>query len=896
MPGASEHHSIPQPDLLERFACDPDAGLSSSVAATRLADLGPNALTEAPGRSLWLRIVDQFRDLLVLMLIVGAVLAGAFGDLKDAIAIAVVLIVNALLGFVQEQRAAAGLAALREMLALQARVRRDGIVHLIDATDLVPGDVVLVEAGDRLPADGRVLEAHAFEVDESALTGESVPVAKSPAAAGLPANTPLAERTNAVYLHTQVTKGRAVVLVTTTGDDTEIGRIAALVAGEGEGSTPLQRQLDRLGRVLAAVSGVVVVAYLLLGILDGRKVTEVFVSAVALLVAAIPEGLPAVVTLTLALGTTRLAKGGAIVKRLRSVETLGSATVICSDKTGTLTLNQMMVERVATIDSEVPVSGSGYALDGDVTPGIDTSLLRAMARAAALCNDSQVRDGELVGDPTEGALVVFAGKVGVDVAQERALRPRIAEVPFDSDNRVMLTAHRAEGADAAVLVVVKGALEEVADRCSAVCAADGSAGALDDAARGRIVERAVEFARQGMRVLALADRVDDDLEVGLELDGLRLLGIVGMVDPPRLEARDAVLACHDAGVDVKMITGDHIVTAAAIAHAVGIAGDAVTGSELDAMSDDALIERIDEIGVFARSSPEHKLRIIGALKARDRVVAMTGDGVNDAPALRAADIGVAMGQTGTEVAKEAADVVLATDDFTTIVGAVREGRVIYDNIVKFVRFQLATNIGALLTIMVAQVLGMPTPFTPIQLLWINLIMDGPPALALSVDPAASGVMRRRPRPPGAQILPMRRLARVAVVGSTMAIGALGLLAYGRHRWGDPVALTAAFTAFVLFQVVNALGVRDEHRSVFNRATLRNGALWLALTGVVLLQLGVVMVAPVRRVFDTRRLGAEPWLAVIVVTVAFFIVQQALVVLAGRRRPAQTTAAGRAPEN
>jgi Ca2+-transporting ATPase len=883
MPGLSEHHHLPQRDLFERFATDPETGLAVDVAVDRLAALGPNSLTEAPGRPTWLRLLDQFRDLLVVILIVGAVLAGSFGDIKDAVAIAVVLVLNALLGFVQEQRAAVGLAALREMLTLQARVRRGGGVQQVDAATLVPGDVVLVEAGDRLPADGRVLEAHAFEVDESALTGESVPVTKVPSPEGLGRATPLADRTDAVYLQTQVTKGRAVLLVAATGDDTEIGKIAALVAGEPESPTPLQRQLDRLGKVLAGISGVVVVAYLILGIVDGRKVTDVFVSAVALLVAAIPEGLPAVVTLTLALGTTRLAKGGAIVKRLRSVETLGSASVICSDKTGTLTLNQMTVERVATLDAEAEVTGTGYGLDGEVAPGIDTSLLRALSRAAALCNDSHVREGDLVGDPTEGALVVFAGKVGVDADQERAARPRVAEVPFDSDNRVMVTAHRAPGDDAAVLVVVKGALEEVAARCTTVCTADGGSVALDDAASATIGARAAAFAQQGMRVLALADRVDDEVEVGLDIDGLRLLGIVAMVDPPRLEARDAVLACHTAGIAVKMITGDHVVTASAIARAVGIEGEALTGAALDELDDAELAARIDELGVFARSSPEHKMRIIGALKARDQIVAMTGDGVNDAPALRAADIGVAMGQTGTEVAKEAADVVLATDDFTTIVGAVEQGRVIYDNIVKFVRFQLATNIGALLTILVAEVLGMPTPFSPIQLLWINLIMDGPPALALSIDPAASGVMRRPPRVPGAQILPMARLVRVAVVGSTMAAAALGLIAFGQHRWGVGVSLTTAFTAFVFFQVVNALGVRDEDRSVFTRATLRNPALWAALAVVLLLQLGVVLIAPVRRVFDTHVLGAEQWVAIVVATIGFFVVQQAVVVLGRARR-------------
>ncbi len=542
MPGMPEHHTRGLPELVDALDADLDVGLTSAHAAEQLEALGPNSLTEAPERPAWLHFVDQFRNLLVVMLVVGALLAGIFGDLKDAVAIALVLLLNAVLGFVQERRAAHGLAALRDLLALQARVRRDGRVHQVDAADLVPGDVIMVEAGDRIPADGRVVEAHAFEVDESALTGESVPVAKDASPQADAMATPLAERTSSVFLHTQVTRGRAVVLVAATGDDTEIGKIAALVAAEPDEQTPLQRQLDRLGKVLASVSAVVVVAYLGLGIADGRSVTDTFVSAVALLVAAIPEGLPAVVTLTLALGTSRLAAGGAIVKRLRSVETLGSASVICSDKTGTLTLNEMTVERVVVLGAEASVSGSGYHVDGDVAPGIDPEALESLALVAALCNDSQVRAGELVGDPTEGALVVFAAKVGVDASQAREAHPRLDEVPFDSDNRLMITAHPAEsaGADGPVRVAVKGAFEEVASRCTTVRTGDGSLVALDGDGVASLADAATGLAEHGMRVLACADRIDPELvdlgAASFDLSGLRFVGLVGMVDPPRREA------------------------------------------------------------------------------------------------------------------------------------------------------------------------------------------------------------------------------------------------------------------------------------------------------------------------------------------------------------------------
>ncbi len=845
MPVVPDHHTYSTPELADVLGVDLHNGLSNESVTSRLAAAGPNALPEPVVRPAWLNFLDQFRNVLVVMLIVGAVVAGAVGDMKDAVAISVVLVLNALLGYVQERRAAGSLAALRAMLEVQVKVRRDGHLQVVAADDLVTGDLVALDAGDRVPADGRVIEAHAFEVDESSLTGESMPVEKI-AGDGVAADTPLGERTNTVYSNTQVTKGRAVLLVTAVGTHTEIGQIARDLAAIPDEATPLQRQLDGLGRTLAAISGGVVVFYFALSVAGGKSVSLTLVSAVALLVAAVPEGLPAVVTLTLALGTTRLAAGGAIVKHLKSVETLGSATVICSDKTGTLTLNEMMVEELAMIGGTGTVSGNGYGFDGEIDGPFAAVALSDLARTALLCNESDVRDGSLVGDPTEGALVVLAHKVGLDVSEERSTWRRVSELPFDSAHRVMVTSQKNVDSSLGSLVTAKGAWEEIAARSDRVRRSDGTDVPLDDAARDELKSVAEEFAERGLRVLALADH-RGDMDATVDLTGLRLLGLVGLVDPPRLEALDAVRECQSAGIAVKMITGDHAVTASSIARSVGIDGVAMEGVELDRVDDDELAARVDEIAVFARVTPRHKLRIISALRSNGHVVAMTGDGVNDAPALRAADIGVAMGQSGTEVAKEAADVVLVSDDFTTIAGAVREGRVIYDNIVKFVRFQLATNIGALLTIIVAELLNMPTPFSPIQLLWINLIMDGPPALALSVDPAAFGVMSRPPRPPGAKILTRRRLMRVA--------------------------LTVAFTTFVMFQVVNVFSVRDEYSTMFTRRSLRNIKLWVAIAAVVVLQVAAVEGGSVQRVFGTVSLEWSQWVFACVVALSLVAVNE-----------------------
>lgn len=857
--------TVEVPDALDRLGVDRADGLGTADTSERLERYGPNRLESEPGRPAWLLFVDQFRGVLVLVLAAAAVVAGLVGDLKDTIVIAAVLLLNGILGFVQEHRAAASLDALRSMLAPTARVRRDGVASEVDAELLVPGDIVLLEAGDRVPADGRIVLAASAELDESALTGESAPVAKHTEALPEPTDgsrVGIGDRTNLAHMNTVVTRGRVEIAVTATGGSTEMGRLAGLLADGESGPTPLQQQLDALGRRLAAVAGVAVAVFFGLGLLRGQGLADTLLAAVALAVAAIPEGLPAVVTVTLAVGVSQMAKRGAIVKRLPSVETLGCTSVICSDKTGTLTLNQMTPVAVHAQGRAFEVAahgdGSGHvrAADGH---GVE---LGELAEASALCNDARIdSSGALVGDPTEGAFLLLAQSLGVDPDVVRADRPRVAELPFDSAVKVMVTFH--DTPDGSVAVVAKGATDRLLPLTVTT-----PAEATDVAAAME------ELASRGQRVLAVAsktverdvfDVVGGDPESLWDLvEGLTLHGIVGIVDPPRPEARDAIAVAKRAGIAVKMITGDHAITAAAIAADLGIEGRASTGAEVDLMSDDVLRGAVKEIGVFARVAPEHKLRIVAALQANGEVVAMTGDGVNDAPALNRADVGVAMGITGTEVSKDAADMILTDDDFSTIVAAVRRGRTIYANIVTFVRFQLGTNLGAIGTLVGAQLIGLPVPFTALQMLWVNTIMDGPPAMTMGVDPPKSGVMSHQPRSRGAAILPMRRLGMLLLNGLVMAAGTLAVLAVADGAGSRPHALTMAFTVFVLFQVPNALCARSEDVTVFRRDTLTNWKLWVALGGVVLLQIGAVHWGPLQRLFVMVHLSLTDWLVAIAV--------------------------------
>jgi P-type Ca2+ transporter type 2C len=846
-------HSLSTREVAARLATDSIQGLAASEATRRITDHGPNRLSEKPQRSAWLKFLDQFKSLLVIILLGAAVLAGAIGDLKDAIVIAIVVLLNASLGFFQEHRAEAALAALKNMLAPTARVRRDGEVHQISATDLVPGDILLLEAGDRISADARVLSAHNVEVAEAALTGESHAVAKLPEP--VDEKSALAERHDMVFMNTVVTRGRLEAIVTATGMHTEMGRLAGLLAETAEGETPLQRQLDSLGKRLALIACVVVALMFGFGLMRGDPLVQTAMTAIALAVAAIPEGLPAVVTVTLALGMHRMAKRNAIVKKLAAVETLGCTTVICSDKTGTLTLNQMTARALYCHGRRHPVSGEGYGAEGAIEGQSCGSDLQDVLLPAALCVDARIRDGQLIGDPTEGALLALAAKAGLDADAVLERLPRIAEIPFDSANKFMATFHH-DGDS--VLLCVKGAPDVLLSRA-----------ALDETTRTGLTAENEALANEAMRVLALACReipaadFDPSGDLLFWVNELNLHALVGIIDPPRPEARDAISTCNAAGIQVKMITGDHRVTAAAIARELGLSGETHEGRELDGLNPDEIAALVEKSAVFARVAPEHKMRIVEALQAQGQIVAMTGDGVNDAPALKKADIGVAMGITGTEVTKEAATMVLTDDNFASIVRAVEEGRTIYDNIVKFVRFQLSTNIGAILTVLGAPLLGMPTPFTAIQILWVNIVMDGPPAMTLGVEPARPGIMRSNPRPPNVSILTLDRLWRLGLYGLTMSVGTLAAYAWGEQEGlgggaGHAYAVTLAFTTFVLFQFFNAFNARAEHGSAFNRQFLSNGKLWLALLSVVVLQVIVVHWGPAQAVFDTVDLSPGDW--------------------------------------
>ena len=863
-------HGLDVAQCAARLQTHPAHGLSQAEAAQRLVRHGPNKLAEKKPRSAWLKFLDQFRNVLVLVLIGAAALAGAIGDVKDAVVILIVVAFNAALGFYQEHRAEATLAALEKMLAQHARVRRDGKVMQIAAEQLVAGDIVLLEAGDRVPADGRVLVAHNAEVAEAALTGESHAVGKH-AAALAPGEHALAERVNIAYMTTVITRGRLELLVAATGMHTEMGRISSLLESAQESPTPLQLQLDALGKRLALIAAAVVSVIFALGIARGDPLVQTVLTSIALAVAAIPEGLPEVVTVTLAIGMHRMAKNRAIVKKLSAVEALGSTTVICSDKTGTLTLNQMTARSVFYRGRRFAVSGEGYGGEGVISEasGASPDALPAalpdflpLLIPAALCSESRIHDGQLIGDPTEGALLALASRGGVDQEAAAEHRPRIAEIPFDSAHKFMATFHH-DGEW--VRMFVKGAPDVLLARASRFLGAESALGEmpLDASARAAFVAENAAFAGLAMRVLAVAGRdiaakqFDPTADLMSWASELVLIGLVGIIDPPRPEARDAIRLCKKAGIQVKMITGDHSITAAAIARELDLQGAVLTGAELDRIDVAELSRHIEETAVFARVAPEHKVKIVQALKARGHVVAMTGDGVNDAPALKNADIGVAMGITGTEVTKEAATMVLTDDNFATIVDAVKEGRTIYDNIVKFVRFQLSTNVGAVFTVLGAQLLGLPMPFTAIHILWINIIMDGPPAMTLGLEPARPGIMFEPPRRADERILSLARLKRLLMYGLTMAVGTLGLFHYAQQR-GETYALTLAFTTFVLFQFFNVFNARAGTGSAFNRQFLSNAKLWVALGTVVGLQVLVVHWAPAQALFNTTALSTRDW--------------------------------------
>jgi len=872
-------HALALETVLEHWGSDAGRGLSEEVAAERLQKFGPNRLEEIGRVSPWRQFASQFTEFIILVLIGAAFVSGLLQEWTDAIAILVIVLLNGILGFVQQYRAERALEALKKMAAPLARVIRQGEVRSIPAEELVLGDIIALEMGDLVPADARVLSDHLLQVDEASLTGESVPVKKD-ADVVLPDDAPLGDRSNMVYSSTVVTYGKGTAVVTNTGMGTELGKIAHLVQTMGREQTPLQEQLEGVGRLLVYGCLLIVAVVFALGLWRGVPPVEMFLTAVSLAVAAIPEGLPAVVTIALALGVRRMVQRNALIRKLPSVETLGSATVICTDKTGTLTQSKMNVRKIGLLDSIIDVTGDGYEPEGEFRIG-DQSVGRAnrdlelALRIGVLCSNASLRkdvgDGSgwgIVGDPTEGALLAVAGKAGLWRSELETGHAMLYELPFDSDRKRMTTIRR--GPDGGTTAYVKGAPDVVVRLCTHV-QDNGRVRAATSEDRERLLALNDGFANEAMRVLAVAYR---DLEEGVadptiaEVEReLVFSALMAMKDPPRPEAREAIATARRAGLEVVMITGDHKSTAVAIAKELDLYRDgdlAFTGPELDGIDDGRLREVVEQVRVYARVSPEHKLRIVGAWRSRGHIVAMTGDGVNDAPALKEADIGIAMGITGTDVSKEASDMILTDDNFASIVAAVEEGRAIFDNIRRFIHFLLSCNIGELLAMFLASLMGMPLPLLPIQILWVNLATDSLPALALGVEPAEPGGMERPPRPTAEGVITKGMAAMMSFQGLVIGLLTLGAFALEYYVVGGGVerARVMAFSTTIFAQNVHAFNVRSNKYSIFQLGLFTNRWLVAAFGAVILSELAVIYVPFLQPIFKTMPLGVQDWAVVI----------------------------------
>jgi Ca2+-transporting ATPase len=876
--GKTPFHTRDASAALDELGVESAAGLDSQEAALRLDKVGPNELVERGGTTPWRIFVGQFTDVMVIVLIVAAVVAAAIGDVNDAIVILVIVVLNAALGFVQEYRAERAIQALKMLAVPTVRVRRDGRIADVPAGDIVPGDIVLLEAGSAVPADGRIVEATSLQVAEAALTGESYAVDKSTRAlVGDDLN--LGDRRNMVFMGTAVTHGKGAAVVVGTGMATELGHIADLLQTVDRSTTPLQKRMAQLGKGLAIAAVGIVAVVFVLGLIRGEEVREMFLTSIALAVAAVPEGLPAVVTIALSLGAQRMLKRQVLIRKLPAVETLGSVTVICSDKTGTITQNRMVATEVAADDGVTALAGV------HIDPAGALSATRLALLGSLLCNDT-VLDAtggdEHIGDPTEIALAVAAVHSGIDAETAAREWRRVAEAPFTSERKRMTTIHEVPDRHQSALgtrwvAMIKGAPDGLIDLAIATWAEAGAI-PLTDELRSVVQTTNSDLASEGRRVLGVALRplealpADRDIEE-LECD-LTFLGMITMVDPPRAEVPAAVRACRRAGIRPVMITGDHPLTARRIAADVGIdtVGRAVTGAELNEIDDDELAALVAEVSVYARVSPEHKLRIVGALQDQGEVVAMTGDGVNDAPALRKADIGVAMGITGTDVSKEAGGMVLLDDNFATIVKAVREGRTIYDNIRKFIKYTMTSNSGEIYTMLFAPFLGLPLPLTAIQILWVNLVTDGLPGLALSFEPSEPNVMEREPYAPNENIFGRGMGKHILWVGLLM--GVVSLMAGLFYYEADNVAWqTMIFTVLTLSQMGQAMSVRSDRESLFKLGLRSNQPLLGAVLLTLALQLLVIYWGPLQRVFGTEPLSLlELGVALAAATVVFWVVE------------------------
>ncbi len=868
-------HALGEAETLALAKATPD-GLSSDEARRRLAEHGPNRLRPATARGPLLRLLSQFHNVLIYVLIAAGIVTLALQHWIDATVIFGVVVINAIIGAIQEGKAERALEAIQTLLSLNAGVLRDGRRVVLPAADIVPGDVVFLQSGDKVPADLRLIRTKNLQIQEAALTGESVPVEKG--VAPVAEDAALGDRTSIAYSGTLVTAGLGTGIAVGTGERTEIGRISTLLHRVEPLTTPLLRQMAVFSRWLTVAILLLAAFTFAFGVLvRDYSATEMFLAAVGLAVAAIPEGLPAIMTITLAIGVQRMAKRNAIIRRLPGVETLGSVSVICSDKTGTLTRNEMTVRSIATGGDLFEVTGVGYAphgsflLDGDEVAADQRPTLQAMTQGAFLCSDASLRElgGEWVvdGDPTEGALVSVAMKAGIDPAFESRAWPRTDVIPFESEHRFMATLHHDHEGHAAIHV--KGAPERILEMCETQRAQRGDE-PLDRASWHARME---EIAARGQRVLALALRqVSGDqreLRFGDVEGGLTLVGLFGLLDPPRQEAIEAVGRCRAAGIRVKMITGDHARTARAVAEQLGLenTADILTGQQLDALDEESVRGRVPEVDVFARTSPEHKLRLVRALQANRQVVAMTGDGVNDAPALKRADVGVAMGLKGTEAAKEAAEMVLADDNFATIAHAVEEGRTVYDNLKKAIIFILPTSGGEAFTIVAAILLGVVLPITPVQILWVNMITAVTLGLGLAFEPAESDVMARPPRRSDEPIISGFLVWRILFVSTILLLGTFGLFVWQREAGASvELARTVAVNTLVLFEVFYLFNTRYLQRPVLTRdGLLGNRPVLVAVAVVLVFQLLFTYAPPMQLLFDTRPVSLYSWVLIVLVT-------------------------------
>lgn len=917
-------HSLDEQQVARQLDTSLQSGLSADQAVERLAQEGPNELEEAPRPGFMQLVLRQFRDFIVLILIGAAAISAVLGDLEEAVAIMAIVVLNAVLGVIQEQRAEEALAALRKLAAPEALVLRGGHRQAIPANELVPGDLVLLESGNYVPADLRLIEAHNLRVEEAALTGESVAVEKH-AHSVLDRDASLGDRINAAFSGTLVAYGRGRGLVVATGMNTQIGMIATMLQSVQTEATPLQKRLDALGRTLGTAALAICGLVFLVGLLRGLDALEMFIVAVSLAVAAVPEGLPAVVTITLALGMREMVRRHALIRRLASVESLGSTTVICSDKTGTLTQNQMTVRQIWVDGIELQVTGGsdrpeGVFLQGDnqvdlkEVPAVTTALwVAALDNDAVMEPDEGSRGGSyrLVGDPTEAALVVAAAKAGAWRDPLELSYPRIREFPFDSARKRMTTVHKVadpvpEDASpfydrehqAWEVAATKGAPDVVLELCSHYQALDDTRQPLTEEMRGQIMAANESMATQALRVLAVAYRLERVVSEGADPEDverdLTFVGLIGMIDPPREEVKPAIARARRAGIRTVMITGDYPDTARAIAERIGLLEEGhqvITGKQLGALDKAGLEQQVREIDVFARVSPEHKVAIVDALKSNGEIVAMTGDGVNDAPALKRSDIGVAMGITGTDVAKETADMVLTDDNYVSIVSAVEQGRIIYSNIRKFVYYLLSCNMAEIVVIFLAILAGLPSPLTAIQLLWLNLITDGAPALALGLEKGDPDIMEQPPRPPREPII--NRTMRTGISIQTVAIAGVTLAAYwlGLSLFGEDarIAPTMAFATLSFSELLRAFTARSERYLLLRLGLLSNRYMAYAVLSSMLLLLAVIYVPFLRPFFDTAPMGLSQWQYVLPLLLVPSLVAELTKWLVVQRAPARSPA-------